>query len=166
MKPAVHPHKFTGPSVRVAARIMALYSAWILLFTAAMPARATDSFSIDWFTIDGGGALMSGGDFTLNGTTGQTDAGVVTLASGEQFLKGGFWAFDFSAIGGITPTLQIQLGSLSELTVSWYPDTPGFRLQQSLTLMPDSWTTLSSLPDNPAVLPISTDRQFFRLLKP
>lgn len=166
MRSSVHPHEFTGSSVRAAARISVLCSAWFLFCTAVMSARATDSFSIDWFTIDGGGALMSGGDFTLNGTTGQPDTGMATLVSGEQFLKAGFWAFDFSDVGGITPTLQIQLGGLSEVTLSWYPDTPGFLLQQSLTLMPDSWTTLSTIPGNPAVLPVTTDRQFFRLIKP
>ncbi len=144
---------------------MKLCLAWVLLGMGTVAARATDNFSIDWFTVDGGGALMSGGDFTLHGTTGQTDTGLTTLASGEQFLKSGFWAFDFSD-PGVTPTLQIQLSGLSELMLSWHPDTAGFSLQQSLTLMPDSWTPLAPVQSSPVVLPITAGPKFFRLIKP
>ena len=48
------------------------------------------SLAIDWFTIDGGGAMASiGGTFELSGTIGQPDAG--SLANGEYELTGGFW---------------------------------------------------------------------------
>ena len=47
------------------------------------------SFSIDWFTIAGGGGTSSGGDFTLNGTIGQPEAG--TMSGGNYSLAGGFW---------------------------------------------------------------------------
>ena len=47
-------------------------------------------FSIDWYTIDGGGGTSSGGGFTLSGTIGQPDAGV--LSGGGFTLTGGFWA--------------------------------------------------------------------------
>lgn len=152
--------------MRPAACVAKLCATWLLFFSAAISARATDNFSIDWFTIDGGGGSMSGGVFVLDGTTGQPDAGPVTLASGTQFIKGGFWALDFSALGNLAPTLQLQQTGFSELTLSWYPDTPGFLLQQSLTLTPDSWTTLPSTPGNPAILPMSGDHLFFRLIKP
>jgi len=46
-------------------------------------------FSIDFFTIDGGGGTSSGGGFTLSGTIGQPDAG--TLSGGGFTLTGGFW---------------------------------------------------------------------------
>ncbi|MHC4696916.1 MAG: hypothetical protein ACYTFA_09250 [Planctomycetota bacterium] len=46
-------------------------------------------YAIDWYTIDGGGAMRStGGDFELSGTIGQPDAGVLT--GGEFELSGGF----------------------------------------------------------------------------
>ena len=47
------------------------------------------SFSIPWFTFDGGGGPSSGGSFSLNGTIGQPDAG--TMSSGNYSLAGGFW---------------------------------------------------------------------------
>ena len=51
-------------------------------------------FTIDWYTIDGGGAMFStGGDFELSGTIGQPDANPSALTGGEFELVGGFWAF-------------------------------------------------------------------------
>ena len=50
---------------------------------------AQAQFSIDWYTIDGGGGTSTGGSFTLTGTIGQPDAGA---ASGGTFAcAGGFW---------------------------------------------------------------------------
>lgn len=166
MTTIVQLHDFAASSVRFSSRFVVLCALGFFFFGAGMSARALDNFSADWFTVDGGGASMSGGVFSLEGTSGQPDAGLITLANGEQLLKGGFWALDFSQLGNVSPTIQIQRTGLSEVTLSWYPDTPGFRLQQSLTLKSDSWTTLSSAPANPSVLPLDMDHLFFRLLKP
>ena len=47
-------------------------------------------YEISWYTVDGGGATLStGGGYTLGGTAGQPDAGV--LAGGGYVLAGGFW---------------------------------------------------------------------------
>ena len=51
--------------------------------------NASAQFNIDSFTIDGGGGASGGGDFTLNGTIGQPDAG--TMSGGNYSLAGGFW---------------------------------------------------------------------------
>jgi len=47
------------------------------------------SYSIGWFTLDGGGGPSAGGSFSLNGTIGQPDAG--TMSGGNYSLAGGFW---------------------------------------------------------------------------
>lgn len=57
----------------------------LLAFTTAAQAQPT----IDWYTIDGGGGTSAGGSFTLNGTIGQPDAGV--MSGGSFTLSGGFW---------------------------------------------------------------------------
>lgn len=139
---------------------------WLLVSLGCTLASATDNFSIDWFSVDGAATAMTGGIFSLDGTAGQPDAAAVTLVSGTQLMKGGFWALDFSANGSLSPTLLLQRTGISELTLSWYPDPPGFRVQQSLTLMPDSWTNLLIEPANPVVLPLAGDHSFFRLIKP
>src|SRR5207253_2058998 len=58
------------------------------LFQAPRSAKA-QSYSIDWFTIDGGGGTSSGGIYSISGTIGQPDAG--TLSGGSYTLEGGFW---------------------------------------------------------------------------
>ena len=50
---------------------------------------AANGFELSWWTADGGGGESSGGSYTLQGTAGQCDAGIVT--SGVYTLSGGFW---------------------------------------------------------------------------
>src|SRR5258708_36650920 len=48
------------------------------------------SYSIDWFTIDGGGGTSTGGVYSVSGTIGQPDAG--QMSGGNFTLAGGFWS--------------------------------------------------------------------------
>jgi hypothetical protein len=57
------------------------------LALATTSARA--QFTIDWYTIDGGGGRAVGGTLDLNGTIGQPDAG--SAAGGPFQINGGFW---------------------------------------------------------------------------
>jgi len=60
--------------------------------TLALPARASvvGGYTLDWWTVDGGGATSSaGGSYSLGGTIGQPDAG--TSNGGSYALTGGFW---------------------------------------------------------------------------
>jgi hypothetical protein len=54
------------------------------------PAAMAQDFSINWYTIDGGGGTSSGGDFVLSGTIGQHDAGG-PMTGGDFSVTGGFW---------------------------------------------------------------------------
>ena len=51
---------------------------------------ASAQFSIDWYTIDGGGGTSAGGAFQLSGTIGQHDTGV--MSGGNFTLTGGYWS--------------------------------------------------------------------------
>jgi hypothetical protein len=54
------------------------------------PSAPQSSYDLSWFTIDGGGATFStGGSYSLGGSIGQPDAGV--LNGGSYQLNGGFW---------------------------------------------------------------------------
>ncbi len=69
-------------------------TAWAVLGLAALaPAVLAVDFTIDWSTIDGGGGYSAGGDFELEGTIGQHDAGPSTgeMTGGDFALTGGFW---------------------------------------------------------------------------
>ncbi len=69
--------------------------AFTVRITSASPADAapsTTGYTIDWYTIDGGGAMnLTGGSYTLSGTIGQPDAGL--MSGGNYKLDGGFWGF-------------------------------------------------------------------------
>jgi len=64
-----------------------------------LPTGGTDSpgpYDLSWYTIDGGGAMyLSAGVFSLGGTVGQPDAGV--MSGGAFELSGGFWFSGISA---------------------------------------------------------------------
>jgi hypothetical protein len=50
--------------------------------------------------------------------------------------------------------------------VSWTPDTPGFVLQESVSLAPSAWTNSISGSTNPIVVPATVPTKFYRLFKP
>ena len=60
-------------------------------------ASALAGYTLDWWTVDGGGATSSaGGSYSLGGTIGQPDAG--TSSGGTYTLSGGFWGGGAAAI--------------------------------------------------------------------
>lgn len=65
-----------------------------LLLAAAEPLVQSSSgdFEITKSTIDNGGGLSSGAEFSLKGTIGQPDASQEVAIGGEFALSGGFWA--------------------------------------------------------------------------
>jgi len=63
----------------------------IILLGAGIALSAPDALDLNWWTVDGGGAVprLTGGSYSLQGTTGQPDAGI--LANGVFMLSGGYW---------------------------------------------------------------------------
>ena len=88
-----------------------------------------DEFSLEWFTIDGGGDMLASDGqpdgFDLSGTIGQVDAGPLMTGDGFE-LVGGFWAgvpepvCDFNADGviGLSDLAQLlsNYGTASGMT--------------------------------------------------
>ena len=61
-----------------------------LLAPALVLAQSGGGYDLTWNTVDGGGYTFStGGGYSLGGTAGQPDAGV--LSGGGYTLSGGFW---------------------------------------------------------------------------
>jgi hypothetical protein len=50
--------------------------------------------------------------------------------------------------------------------ISWEPDTPGFVLQETLSLTPTNWVDSASGTNNPVIVPAATPTKFYRLNKP
>jgi hypothetical protein len=63
----------------------------LLLAAGAIWAAPNSSFNLPWWTVDGGGAVppLNGGSYSLQGTTGQADAGM--MSNGRYTLNGGYW---------------------------------------------------------------------------
>ena len=88
---------------------------------ATTRASAQD-FSLDWWTIDGGGEMWTaGGDYELSGTIGQPDAGVL-MSGGDFELAGGFWAGaveDEFCFGDLDGDGEIGLSDLAQLLANY-----------------------------------------------
>ena len=127
------------------------------------------SFSIDWFTIDGGAGTSTGGGYSLSGTIGQADAGM--MSGGNYSLAGGFWGI----VGAIqtpgAPPLSIRLTETNTVVVSWPAPSPGFTLQQNGDLATSMWSTPpSTVTDDGTnrfiIVSPPAGNRFYRLVKP
>jgi len=123
------------------------------------------SYSIDWYTIDGGGGTSTNGQYSVSGTIGQPDAGP-TMTNGQYAVTGGFWALPTAVQATNAPTLTIAPATPGNATISWTPNTPGFVLQQTALLAPANWTNSPSGATNPITVPASLPAKFYRLFKP
>ena len=134
----------------------------LLLFSLSAHAQ---SYSIDWFTIDGGGGTSTGGVYSLSGTIGQPDAGG-PLTNGQYSVTGGFWALPSAVQTVGAPLLTIVPAAPGQATISWTPATPGFVLQESWSLSPAAWTNSPSGAANPITVPATPPTKFYRLRQP
>ncbi len=72
-----------------------LFSLLLLVIAGALlgvvsASALAPSYTLDWWTVDGGGATFNtGGSYSLGATIGQPDAG--TSSGGSYTLAGGFW---------------------------------------------------------------------------
>jgi hypothetical protein len=117
------------------ARPALLATALLLLVARLAPAQPSD----DWFTVDGGGGTSGGGQFTLSGTAGQPDAGVMT--GGGYTLHGGFWGL----VAAFPPRLTIS-GAGGSVTICWPWPSSGYVLVQSDSLVNPNWTPVIPQP--------------------
>ena len=86
-----------------------LFLALLGVIFCLTPSVRGQTYEIDWYTVDGGGGLSTGGTFTLEGTIGQPDAG--TMTGGDYVLAGGFWT-------GWTPCF-VNLPDLAAFLSEW-----------------------------------------------
>src|SRR5258707_2491747 len=101
----------------------------LVFFGAAAEAQ---TYSIDWFTVDGGGGTSTGGVYSVSGTIGQPDAG--QMAGGNFTLNGGFWGIIAAVQTSGSPLLTITRIAPNTVRVSWPSPSTGFVLQQTGSL--------------------------------
>jgi hypothetical protein len=76
--------------IAMTCRLMVLAALASLLIAPAGHAQSGGPYDLTWSSVDGGGYTFSqGGAYTLGGTVGQPDAGLLT--GGNYTLGGGFW---------------------------------------------------------------------------
>src|SRR3954470_7415610 len=99
--------------------------AGILLFSfLCMFSAQAQTYSIDWFTVDGGGGTSTGGVYSVTGTIGQPDAG--TMSGGTFSLTGGFWGIVAAVQTPGSPLLTVQRTSTNTVLISWPAAATGF----------------------------------------
>lgn len=109
----------------------------LIFFVSVACTGIAQSYSIDWFTIDGGGGASTGGVYSVSGTIGQADAGTM---SGDNFsIDGGFWGIIAAIQTPGAPILTITR-STSFVIVSWPSPSTGFTVQQNADLNTTNWT--------------------------
>ncbi|HLX72118.1 MAG TPA: hypothetical protein VKV04_21075 [Verrucomicrobiae bacterium] len=129
-------------------------------------AARSQSYSIDWFKISGGGGTSTNGQYAISGTIGQHDAGG-PMTGGNYALTGGFWALLSVIQTPGAPTLYVS-HSGNTVTVFWQ-DVSGWTLEQNNNLKaPTAWSTntawTTSSGTNFLNLPSPAGNLFFRLI--
>ena len=69
-------------------------------------AQTGGGYDLTWNTMDGGGGLSSGGDYSVYGTIGQPDAGAMN--GGDYSLQGGFWHASCVPPAVVSPTIDLS----------------------------------------------------------
>ena len=140
---------------------------WSLALCAASLALGAwaQNYSVDWSKIAGGGGTSAGGVYAVSGTIGQHDAGG-PMTGGQYSVTGGFWVLPVAVQSTNAPMLTIVPAMPGYATISWTPSTPGFVLQEALSLSPPHWTNAPSGATNPVTVPAPLPAKFYRLGKP
>ena len=125
-------------------------------------------YSVDWYTVDGGGGTTSDGVYEISGTIGQPDAG--NLLSGDYVIEGGFWS-GIEAAQEPAPWLTIERLSPTSALLSWPAPSTGFVLQECLSLGQSAWANVPVTPQvvngrNQVVVTTLAGQRFYRLVKP
>jgi hypothetical protein len=141
----------------------------LLLVGSQAPLHA-QPYSIDWFKVAGGGGTSTNGQYVVNGTLGQHDAGG-PLTGGSYSLTGGFWAILSTVQTQGAPVLFITQSGANAI-LSWSAAAAGFVLQNNadLTLL-NNWSDISAAPVttngfNYVTNTIAPGNNFYRLRHP
>jgi len=130
---------------------------------------SAQTYTIDWFTIDGGGGTSTGGVYTVSGTIGQPDAG--HMSGGNFTVDGGFWGI----IGAVqipgSPLLRVLLTSTNTVLVAWSAPSTGFSLQQNTNLNTTFWAGVTNTvnvigSENQIIVAPPVGNRFYRLKNP
>src|ERR1035437_2433853 len=141
-----------------------------LLFAWLIPAPGfTQSYSIDWYKIAGGGGTSTGGTYQVSGTIGQHDASGA-MTGGSYSVTGGFWSIISVVQMPGVPNLIIVPNGPGSVKILW-PNTGSYTLQQNSNLTTTNWVTTgysitNGFGTNFVTITPPTGNLFFRLSNP
>ena len=141
-----------------------------LLLLAASAVHAQTNFTIDWYSVDGGGGSSTGGTFTVTGTIGQPDAG--KISGGGFGIDSGFWAIIAAVQTPGAPLLTIARTITNTVAISWPSPSTGYVLQQNTNSIASiNWSNVVATPTDDGtsktiIASPPTGRRFYRLFKP
>jgi hypothetical protein len=167
MNNQVHPAG-TPPGIRSTRTRAGRLIVAVGVLLAALGAMA--QYSIDWFTVDGGGGTSTGGVYSVSGTIGQPDASPQTLQGGPYSVTGGFWSLYAVQMPG-APRLSIFRTSTNTVVVAWPAPADGWVLQQNLNLGTTNWVAPAESVNNDGtnkfiVVNPPQGNRYYRLARP
>ena len=128
------------------------------------------NYTIDWFTIDGGGGTSANGAFAVTGTIGQPAA--AKSSGGNYAVEGGFWSIVAAVQTPGAPLLKVKRAG-GNVEISWSASgAGGFALEETGSLAGTvNWSTVSTSPvtvndERVVTVPAGPGHRFFRLRKP
>ncbi|HEY9173907.1 MAG TPA: hypothetical protein VI136_16630 [Verrucomicrobiae bacterium] len=140
------------------------------LLSALSFCASAQNYSIDWYTIDGGGGTSTGGVYSVTGTIGQPDAG--TMSGGNFTLQGGFWGIISAVQTPGAPLLSIFRTTTNTVAVTWPSPSTGWTLQVNTNSVTSvNWSNVTSgISDNGTTKTLivnpPTGNRFYRLFQP
>jgi hypothetical protein len=116
---------------------------FILLHSSFCLRAWGQSYSIDWYKIAGGGSTSTNGQYSIAGTIGQPDAGV--LGGGSYTLQGGFWGVMAAVQTPGAPWLWVMRTTTNTVCVWWALSETSWQLQATTSLVTTGsvWTGCS-----------------------
>lgn len=128
----------------------------------------SQSYAINWFTIDGGGGTSTNERYSVSGTIGQPGAG--TMSAGNYTLQGGFWSLVSVVQTPGAPWLSLTRSN-GVVTVSWPKPAEGWILECCTYLTSRIWTQIpppyaTNATDCYVTEPSPSGNRFYRLHKP
>lgn len=103
------------------------------------------AYSLDWFSVDGGGGPAVGGGYEVSVTIGQFDAGAA--AGGAYVLQTGFWPGPWEESASPVPPVLSATRFGTEMVLSW-PAAAGEVVLEQTNLLgdPTRWRSVSAQP--------------------
>ncbi len=143
----------------------------LLLLSLTAAVLHAQTYSIDWFTLDGGGGSSTGGVYSVSGTIGQSDAGP-RMSGGNFTVDGGFWGLIAAVQTPGAPSLTIARTTTNTVAILWPSPSTGWTLQQSTNgMVSANWSNVITAATDDGtsktvIVNPPTGNRYYRLFKP